>query len=38
MAGQPDAVFIAPPPFAIAHTLLEHWLGGGPLAAPGPTD
>lgn len=26
MAGAPDAAFIAPPPFAIAHSLLVHWL------------
>jgi NAD+ diphosphatase len=26
MAGEPDAPFIAPPPFAIAHSLLAHWL------------
>ncbi len=26
MAGDADAPFIAPPPFAIAHNLLEHWL------------
>lgn len=26
MAPEPGAVFIAPPRFAIAHTLLEHWL------------
>lgn len=26
VAGQPDASFIAPPPFAIAHSLLVHWL------------
>ena len=26
MAGDPDARFKAPPPFAIAHTLLAHWL------------
>ena len=25
-AGEPDAAFIPPPPFAIARTLLEHWL------------
>jgi NAD+ diphosphatase len=28
MAGSPDAPFIAPPPFAIAHSLLSHWLAG----------
>jgi NAD+ diphosphatase len=26
-AGEPDARFLAPPPYAIAHTLLRHWLG-----------
>lgn len=26
LAGAPDAAFIAPPPFAIARSLLEHWL------------
>jgi NAD+ diphosphatase len=26
MAGEPDSAFIAPPPFAIAHSLLAHWL------------
>jgi NAD+ diphosphatase len=26
VAGTSDAAFIAPPPFAIARTLLEHWL------------
>lgn len=26
MAGNSDAAFVAPPPFAIAHSLLEHWL------------
>jgi NAD+ diphosphatase len=26
LAGDPDTVFIAPPHFAIARTLLEHWL------------
>jgi NAD+ diphosphatase len=25
LAGEPDAPFLAPPPFAIAHTLLKHW-------------
>jgi NAD+ diphosphatase len=28
LAGAPDAPFKAPPPFAIAHTLLERWLAG----------
>jgi NAD+ diphosphatase len=26
MAGAPDASFVAPPPYAIAHSLLAHWL------------
>ncbi|MEL6874444.1 MAG: NADH pyrophosphatase, partial [Pseudomonadota bacterium] len=26
MAGDPDAPFIAPPPFAIARDLLQHWI------------
>lgn len=26
LAGEPDATFLPPPPFAIARTLLEHWL------------
>lgn len=26
MAGEPDAPFIAPPPLAIAYSLLRHWL------------
>jgi NAD+ diphosphatase len=26
LAGSPDAAFLPPPPFAIAHTLLAHWL------------
>jgi NAD+ diphosphatase len=26
MAGELDACFIAPPPFAIARTLIDHWL------------
>jgi NAD+ diphosphatase len=26
LAGEPGAPFLAPPPFAIAHTLLERWL------------
>jgi NAD+ diphosphatase len=29
MEDSADARFIAPPPFAIAHTLLSHWLNGG---------
>ncbi len=29
MAGEPDAPFVAPPPFAIAHTLFARWLDGG---------
>ena len=28
MAGDPAAPFVAPPPFAIAHDLLRHWLDG----------
>jgi NAD+ diphosphatase len=28
LAGEPDAPFLAPPPFAIAHTLLFHWADG----------
>lgn len=28
MNGDPDAPFIAPPPFAIAYNLLVHWLDG----------
>ncbi|HEY0150274.1 MAG TPA: NAD(+) diphosphatase [Allosphingosinicella sp.] len=27
-AGDPAARFLAPPPYAIAHTLLKHWLDG----------
>ncbi|MEA3051928.1 MAG: diphosphatase [Sphingomonadales bacterium] len=27
LAGAPDAPFLAPPHFAIAHTLLRHWVG-----------
>jgi NAD+ diphosphatase len=26
LAGDADAPFLAPPHFAIAHTLLRHWL------------
>ncbi len=26
LAGDPSAPFLAPPPFAIAHSLLEHWI------------
>ncbi len=29
MAGEADAAFVAPPPFAIAHTLLSAWLEPG---------
>ena len=29
LAGDPDAGFIAPPPYAIAHTLLTAWAQGG---------
>lgn len=32
LAGDPGAPFAAPPPFAIAHSLLLHWLAAG--AAP----
>ena len=28
LAGDPDAPFLAPPRFAIAHSLLRHWLDG----------
>jgi NAD+ diphosphatase len=28
LAGEPGARFLAPPPFAIAHTLLRHWAKG----------
>jgi len=28
LAGAPGAPFLAPPPYAIAHTLLERWLTG----------
>ena len=27
LAGEPDAPFLAPPSFAIARTLLDHWIG-----------
>jgi NAD+ diphosphatase len=27
LAGEPDAPFVAPPPFAIANTLLRYWIG-----------
>ena len=29
LAGDPEAGFIAPPPYAIAHTLLSAWVEGG---------
>ena len=29
LAGDPDAPFLAPPPFAIANTLLTRWSEGG---------
>ena len=29
MAGNPDAPFKAPPPFAIAHSLMKAWIAGG---------
>ena len=28
MNGEPDALFVAPPPFAIARNLLQHWVDG----------
>ena len=28
LAGEPDAPFLAPPPYAIAHSLLAAWLAG----------
>lgn len=28
LAGEPDAPFVAPPPLAIAHTLLRYWADG----------
>ncbi len=28
LAGDPEAPFLAPPPYAIAHSLLRHWLDG----------
>ena len=34
LARRPDARFLAPPPFAIAHTLLRHWVSSEPLAPP----
>lgn len=30
MAGDPDAPFLAPPPNAVAHNLLKHWLAETP--------
>jgi NAD+ diphosphatase len=36
LAGAPGAPFIAPPHFAIAHTLLRHWLDGQQRLAPSP--
>lgn len=33
LSGKADAPFAAPPPFAIAHTLLLHWLAGKGSAA-----
>ena len=30
LAGEPDAPFLAPPHFAIAHTLLRHWADTNP--------
>jgi NAD+ diphosphatase len=35
--GAPDAPFLAPPPFAIAHTLLRRWLEGPEPLAPAAT-
>ena len=35
-AGDPAARFLAPPPFAIAHTLLRHWLARRLADAGGP--
>jgi NAD+ diphosphatase len=32
LAGRPDAPFLPPPPYAIAHTLLATWTAGDPLA------
>ena len=32
--GAPDAPFLAPPPFAIAHSLLRRWLEGPEPLAP----
>jgi NAD+ diphosphatase len=29
LAGEPGAPFLAPPPFAIANTLLTRWVEGG---------
>ena len=29
LAGDPAAPFLAPPPFAIANTLLTRWIAGG---------
>jgi NAD+ diphosphatase len=34
--GDPQAPFLAPPPFAIAHTLLRHWAANGRLAPSSP--
>jgi NAD+ diphosphatase len=31
LAGDPAAPFVAPPAYAIAHTLLEAWVGDGPV-------
>lgn len=33
LAGDPDAGFLVPPPYAIAHTLLRHWADGEDAAA-----
>jgi NAD+ diphosphatase len=37
LAGAPDGPFLAPPPYAIAHTLLETWAAGDPLAPRAPS-
>jgi NAD+ diphosphatase len=36
LAGDPAAPFLAPPPFAIAHSLLAHWASADPLAPRAP--
>ncbi len=37
LAAAPDAPFLAPPPFAIAHTLLATWAASDPLAPRAPS-